>query len=187
VKVLDFGLAKVFARDLSEQDSKGATVTATAGLAVVGTPAYMSPEQLRGLPVDTRADVWAFGCVLFEMLSGEACFAGEHSSDVVAKVIEREPDFGLLPPQTPPAIRRLLRRCLEKDPRRRLRDIGDARLEIADAMAEITEGPIRVQPLQRTSRWKLAVTRCSEPRAHCSPVSSSRACESAGSACSRAI
>ena len=158
VKVLDFGLAKVFALESGEQESKGATVTATAGLAVVGTTAYMSPEQLRGLPVDKRADVWAFGCVLFEMLSGEVCFAGEHSSDVVAKVIEREPDIGLLPPQTPPAIRRLLRRCLEKDPRRRLRDIGDARLEIADAMAEITEGPIRVQPLQRTSRWKLAVT-----------------------------
>jgi len=154
VKVLDFGLAKVFTR---EQDARGVTVTATAGLGVVGTPAYMSPEQLRGLPVDKRVDVWAFGCVLFEMLCGEASFAGEHSSDVVARVIEREPDFGLLPPPTPPAILRLLRRCLEKDPGRRLRDIGDARLEIADAMAEVTQGRIRAPIMQRASRLKLAV------------------------------
>jgi serine/threonine-protein kinase len=158
VKVLDFGLAKVFASEHDGQEPQGAVVTATAGLAaIVGTPAYMSPEQLRGLPVDKRADVWAFGCVLYEMLSGEASFAGEHSSDVVAKVIEREPDFGLLPPRTPPTIARLLSRCLAKDPRRRLRDIGDARLEIADAMAEVEAGPPRAALVQTASRLKLAV------------------------------
>src|SRR6185436_18256837 len=142
VKVLDFGLARILAREHADHDPRGVTVTATGGLGnLIGTPAYMSPEQLRGLPVDKRADVWAFGCVLFEMLSGDATFDGEHSSDVLARVLEREPDFGRLPPGTPAAVQRLLRRCLEKDPRRRLRDVGDARLEIADARAEIADVP----------------------------------------------
>jgi Tol biopolymer transport system component len=154
VKVLDFGLARAFARERDPGDPRGATVTAAMGPGVVaGTPAYMSPEQLRGLPPDKRADVWAFGCVLFEMLTGQACFAGDHSSDVVAKVIEREPDFGVLPPRTPPAVLRLLRRCLEKDPRRRLRDIGDARLELSEATTELTQAP-RAPPVQPRSRMK---------------------------------
>jgi serine/threonine-protein kinase len=98
----------------------------------------MSPEQARGLPVDKRTDIWAFGCMLFEMLAGERAFAGETSTDVIAKVLEREPAFEALPADVTPAIGRLLRRCLEKDPRRRLRDIGDARLDLAESRAPST-------------------------------------------------
>ena len=133
VKLLDFGLAKAFATEAeaSERDSPTVTALDIGGRAVMGTPAYMSPEQARGLPVDKRADIWAFGCVLYEMLAGRRAFAGERPSDVVAQIIEREPDFGALPPDTPSAIGRLVRRCLAKDPRQRLRDIGDARFELA--------------------------------------------------------
>jgi Tol biopolymer transport system component len=156
VKVLDFGLARVFEREQEPGDPRGVTVTVATGPGVVvGTPAYMSPEQLRGLPLDKRADVWSFGCVLYEMLSGHAPFAGDHSSDVVARVIEREPDFGLLPARSPPTLRRLLRRCLEKDPRRRLRDMGDARLEIAEATAELTQAT-HAPLVPSSSRAKIA-------------------------------
>jgi serine/threonine-protein kinase len=137
VKVLDFGLAKMIDPTIEGTDTKAGTATAIdMGLlgAVLGTPAYMSPEQARGLPTDKRTDVWAFGCVLYEMLSGERAFAGERSSEIVAKIIEREPDFGALPADIPRTIRRLIQRCLEKDPRRRLRDLGDARLELIDAI-----------------------------------------------------
>jgi eukaryotic-like serine/threonine-protein kinase len=138
VKLLDFGLAKVFDPSSTGSGHEGATVTAlnlAAGGAIMGTPAYMSPEQARGLPVDKRTDIWAFGCVLYEMLTGQAAFAGVQASDVIAKVIEREPDYGALSPGTPRAVRRLVRRCLDKEPRERLRDIGDARLELAEAAA----------------------------------------------------
>ncbi|MGH8496365.1 MAG: protein kinase domain-containing protein, partial [Gammaproteobacteria bacterium] len=137
VKLLDFGLAKI--SDPVGEGSNGQAATATAlefavgGAGVMGTPAYMSPEQARGLPVDKRSDVWAFGCVLYEMLTGERAFGGERSSDVVAKVIECAPDLGALPGGVPRTVHRLLRRCLEKDPRRRLRDMGDARLDLMDA------------------------------------------------------
>ena len=137
VKVLDFGLAKVFVGDGSGADlSRSPTLTAggTREGVILGTAAYMSPEQARGKAVDKRADVWAFGCVLYEMLTGRAAFAGESVTDVLACIIEREPDFSLLPPTTPPAIRRLLRRSLEKDRKRRLSDIADARIEIDDAL-----------------------------------------------------
>src|SRR5260221_4024942 len=87
----------------------------------------MSPEQARGKPVDKRTDIWAFGCVLYEMITGRAVFAGETISDMIARILEREPDWGTLPDTTPPGIRRLLQRCLEKAPRERLRDIRDAR------------------------------------------------------------
>ena len=133
VKVLDFGLAKSF------RDHIGAgttTVTAT-GLAVVGTAAYMSPEQARGAEVDPRTDVWAFGCVLYQMLTGLRAFDGATASDAIASVLTREPDLEALPPQVDPSVRRLLRRCLQKDVRSRLRDIGDARLEIDDALAAL--------------------------------------------------
>ena len=95
----------------------------------------MSPEQARGLPVDKRTDVWAFGCLLFEMLAGRRAFAGETVSETMTAVLEREPDWSGLPEETPQAVRRLLRRCLEKDPHRRLHDIADARIEIDDALA----------------------------------------------------
>ena len=103
---------------------------------VVGTPAYMSPEHARGQVVDKRTDIWAFGCVLFEMLGGRAAFQRETTTDTIAAVLEREPDWAALPQDTPAGVRRLLQRCLAKDPRQRLHDIADARLEIADVLAE---------------------------------------------------
>ena len=99
----------------------------------------MSPEQARGLPVDKRTDIWAFGCVLYEMLTGRVAFAGETISDSIARILEREPDWSALPAATPAPIRRLLLRCLTKDPKKRLRDIGDVRIEI-DAMDEVLPG-----------------------------------------------
>jgi eukaryotic-like serine/threonine-protein kinase len=134
VKLLDFGIAKVFAPAPGEASVNEDTVTLVTDEhpPIVGTPAYMSPEQARGLPVDRRTDVWAFGCVLYELLTHRRAFPGERLSDVIAKVIEREPDFEALPATIPPAVRRLLERCLAKDVRRRLRDMGDARLEIEE-------------------------------------------------------
>jgi serine/threonine protein kinase len=102
---------------------------------ILGTAAYMAPEQARGKPVDKRADVWAFGVVLYEMLTGRAAFAGDTITDIIAAVVTREPDWTAVPATTPGSIRRLLARCLEKDPKRRLRDIGDARLEFEEMSA----------------------------------------------------
>jgi hypothetical protein len=138
VKVLDFGLAK--AADPSSSSgsvSESPTLTARAtqmGM-IIGTAAYMSPEQARGKSVDRRADVWAFGVVLYEMLTGQRAFAGPEITDVLAKVIERDADFDRLPPATPATIRTLLRRCLTKDPKQRLRDIGEARVTIDEVIA----------------------------------------------------
>jgi len=139
VKVLDFGLAKVYDGDAGEAGSDPSLsptmsrhVGTQAGV-ILGTAAYMSPEQARGKPVDKRADIWAFGVVLFEMLAGRRLFAGETVSDTLAAVLTREPDWTMLPSSTPPGVRRLLTRCLERDSRKRLRDIGDARLELDDA------------------------------------------------------
>jgi serine/threonine-protein kinase len=131
VKVLDFGLAK--ASQPSVSTALDATVTATGSGVVLGTVAYMSPEQARGHAVDKRADIWAFGCVLFEMLTGRDAFEGPTPSDTLAAILERDPDLQALPTITPPNIERLLKRCFEKDPKRRLRDIGEARVEIDDA------------------------------------------------------
>ncbi len=138
VKVLDFGLAKLVQASDPEAEastllSQSPTITSPAATrlgAVMGTPAYMSPEQARGMPVDWRTDVWAFGCVLFEMLSGRSAFGGETISDTIAKILEREPDWHALPASTPARIRELLRRCLQKDQRHRLHDISDVRIEI---------------------------------------------------------
>jgi serine/threonine protein kinase/Tol biopolymer transport system component len=131
VKVLDFGLAKPASVEASESDPIGGT---QAGM-ILGTAAYMSPQQARGQVVDKRADIWAFGCVLYEMLTGRVAFAGETVSDTIGKILEREPDWSALPPTTPAVIRRLLHHCLAKDPKQRLRDIGDVRIEI-DAIDE---------------------------------------------------
>ena len=133
VKVLDFGLAKVRPVAGAPADSSSAQTLSSGGTregTVLGTAAYMSPEQARGQAVDKRADIWAFGCVLYEMLAGRRAFRGDTLPDTIAAVLEREPDFAALPASTPAGVRSLLRRCLEKDPRRRLRDIGDARLEL---------------------------------------------------------
>jgi serine/threonine-protein kinase len=135
VKVLDFGLAKALEADRRDGvDSEWSTNAMTAVGVALGTAAYMSPEQARGRPVDRRADVWAFGCVLYEALTGHRAFPGETAPDALAAVLDREPDWQRLPPDTPPIISRLLRRCLRKDPAQRLRDIGDARLEIEEAL-----------------------------------------------------
>lgn len=141
VKVLDFGLAKSVVGD-GTADLTIAPQTFGSGLRagiVMGTAAYMSPEQARGLPVDRRTDIWAFGCVLYEMLTGRVAFAGDTISDSIAKVLEREPDWTALPDATPVAIRRLLARSLVKDSKKRLKDIGDVRLEI-DAIDERVPG-----------------------------------------------
>jgi eukaryotic-like serine/threonine-protein kinase len=138
VKVLDFGLARVVPAK-SEADSQSPTVTIDRtheGL-VMGTAPYMSPEQARGLPVDKRTDIWAFGCVLYEMLTGRAAFVRDTLTDTLAAVIQGEADWSRLPVNTPGDIRRLLARSLEKDPKQRLRDIGDA---LADLTPEAHEG-----------------------------------------------
>ena len=139
VKVLDFGLAKALdpAAASSPQAMNSPTITSPAmtqaGM-ILGTAAYMAPEQARGTAVDKRADVWAFGVVLYEMLTGQRLFTGATVSDTIAAVLTREPEWTTLPPGTPPPIRKLLRRCLEKDRKRRLADAADARLEIDDAL-----------------------------------------------------
>jgi serine/threonine protein kinase len=136
VKVLDFGLAKditpASARDLSQ--SPTVMMDGTSAGAILGTAAYMSPEQARGLVVDKRTDIWAFGCVLFEMLAGRPAFDGRTGTDVLVSILERAPDWIALPPSTPRAVVRLLERCLEKEPRRRWRDIADARADLDDAL-----------------------------------------------------
>ncbi len=140
VKVLDFGLAKALAGEMAEGDiSTSPTMTAAATQAgiILGTAAYMAPEQAKGKPVDRRADVWAFGCVLYEMLTGRAPFAGEGVSEVLAHVITQEPDFDALPRNLPPQMSDTIRRCLRKDPRMRLPDIAAARI----ALVESTEAP----------------------------------------------
>jgi len=139
VKVLDFGLAKALESESSALDaSHSPTMSAVATRAgvLMGTAAYMSPEQARGKTVDRRADIWAFGCVLYEMLRGKKVFDGDTVSDSLAAVIRADPDWNALPPATPPRILALLRRCLEKDAKRRLRDIGEARILLEDLIAD---------------------------------------------------
>ncbi|HTM32084.1 MAG TPA: protein kinase [Vicinamibacterales bacterium] len=141
VKVLDFGLAKAMAPAGSSPDvSPSPTITTPAMMTgagvILGTAAYMSPEQARGKVAGKRADIWAFGCVLYELLAGRRVFEADEVADVLARVLTLQPDWSLLPPTVPAGIQRLLSRCLEKDPKRRLADIADARLEIDDALAE---------------------------------------------------
>jgi serine/threonine-protein kinase len=167
VKVLDFGLAKALADDPASADvsnSPTLSMAATKAGIILGTAAYMSPEQARGKPADRRADIWSFGVVLYEMLTGKMAFRGETSSDVLAAVIKEEPGWDLLPARTPAAIRKLLRRCLEKDPERRLQAIGEARIEIEQALAHPQEaapaslaaGAIR-SPWSRLVPWGIVV------------------------------
>ena len=140
VKVLDFGLAKAFdpvGTDGVDEASQSPTLTspaATRAGVILGTAAYMSPEQARGRSIDKRADVWAFGCMLYEMLAGTRPFAGDDVSQTIARVIEREPDWEKLSTIAPPPVVRVIRRCLQKDVRQRFRDIGDVRLELLDAV-----------------------------------------------------
>jgi serine/threonine protein kinase len=138
-KVLDFGLAKAADESVAAGDQSNSptvTISATRAGVILGTAAYMSPEQARGPAVDKRTDSWAFGVVLYEMLTGRGLFAGETVSDTLAGVLKSDPDWSALPAETPWAIRRLLRRCLERDRKRRLHDIADVRIEIEEALAE---------------------------------------------------
>jgi Tol biopolymer transport system component len=155
VKVLDFGLAKVSIRtDADGTASPTVSVDPTREGIILGTAAYMSPEQARGEAVDKRSDIWAFGCVLFELLTGRAAFAGKTIPDILSAVLEHEPNWALLPATTAPAIRRLLQRCLEKDLKRRERDIGDAAIELSDAM---TSPSNLTPPRARAPRWMWGV------------------------------
>ena len=155
VKVLDFGLAKT-----TISKSTGSEPTVTQAGRVMGTPAYMSPEQARGKPMDRRTDIWSFGCLLYEMLTGHLPFEGETTTDILARIIEREPDWDLLPEATPPNIRVLLWRCLAKDPRRRLQHIGDAVIEIDETLNAPPDKPVLAEPLVKvTDRrwWRLGI------------------------------
>ena len=179
VKVLDFGLAKALKADHSSPDvtsSPTMTAASTQAGVVIGTAAYMSPEQARGKSVDKRTDIWAFGSVLYEMLTGRKAFGGETVSDALAAVLRSDPDWAALPPETPAGIRRLLRRCLERDPRKRLHDIADARIEMEDrGDAETPSIPPRARPgravaaalaaaaLAALVTWKLAADRAPAP------------------------
>jgi serine/threonine protein kinase/Tol biopolymer transport system component len=164
-KVLDFGLAK--ALDPGDHAPEGSladspTITSPAMTmrgVILGTAAYMSPEQAAGRPVDKRSDLWAFGVVMLEMLTGRPVFTGESVSHVLASVLKSDPDWSRLPAETPPAIRRLLRRCLEKDRKRRIADASDVRLEIEDAMVRTPPGEeptaigaVSASP-RRSARW----------------------------------
>jgi Tol biopolymer transport system component len=149
VKVLDFGLAKV--SDVARQTNPStATVTAvsTSGV-ILGTTAYMSPEQTRGEDIDRTTDVWAFGCVLYEMLTGKPVFDGKTTTEVLADVLKMEPDWQRLPEGIPPLVQRVLRRCLQKDRRQRLQCMGDVRLDIADAGTLIVTQPGERHPGSR--------------------------------------
>jgi serine/threonine protein kinase/WD40 repeat protein len=157
-KILDFGLAKAFVAPAPPDDRRAPTRSGTEtrdGL-ILGTPAYMSPEQARGQEVDKRSDIWAFGCVLFEMLCGSPAFARATIADTFAAVIDSEPEWRALTAETPPEIRRLLARCLHKDPNRRLHDIADARIEIEEALSPplASSASRAIEPAQR-NRWML--------------------------------
>ncbi|HTR02833.1 MAG TPA: protein kinase [Thermoanaerobaculia bacterium] len=157
VKVLDFGLAKAMELPFAGDMSRSPTLVMSDSRPgeIVGTPEFMSPEQARGKETDRRTDIWAFGCILFESLSGKRAFTGETVPDAVGAILHLEPDWASLPPRTPERIRELLRLCLEKDPGRRLRDAGDARLEIEAALAGIS-GSGALAPARTAGGWSLA-------------------------------
>ena len=162
VKVLDFGLAKALDPTPTGDPSQSPTVTGTVGGTregiILGTAAYMSPEQARGKTLDRRTDIWSFGCVLYEMFTGQAAFLGETLSDTIAKVLDHEPDWQALPTQTPVLVRRLLRRCLDKDPKDRLRDIGDARVELREAVTGPLTGDVAAVPVApQPAGWRQAL------------------------------
>ena len=143
VKVLDFGLAKAVTRagDIDVAASPTISLPLTLAGTIHGTPAYMSPEQVKGHEIDKRTDIWAFGCVLFEMLTGQRLFGGDDLTEILVAVMTREPDWSLLPAATPQPVVRLLKRCLKRQLRERLRDIGDARLEFDAALESHADGP----------------------------------------------
>jgi len=160
VKVLDFGLAKALAGDTTSVDiSTSPTISrmATQQGVLLGTAAYMSPEQAKGKSVDRRADIWAFGCVLYEMLTGKIAFPGDSVTDTLAGVIRAEPDWSLLPSSTPMRVRVLLQRCLQKDPKQRLRDIGDARISLDEVLSGAPDPAVASTPAVSAHLWGRAL------------------------------
>jgi len=158
VKLLDFGLANGTEGGPLEWERGSPTISVvpTSEGLILGTAAYMSPEQARGQPLDKRTDVWSFGCVLYETLTGHRAFEGDTGSDTLAAVLEREPDWDELPEATPPAVRTLLRRCLRKDRAGRLHAVADARIEIEEALAGPAEQTVADgrPPGTAESRWR---------------------------------
>ena len=160
VKILDFGLAKALDATASANsgdaaslhNSPTASFHATEAGIILGTAAYMSPEQARGKPLDRRSDIWSFGVVLFEMLTGRRLFTGETSSDILAAVLTRDPDWTSLPAATPPRLRELLRKCLERNPKQRLHDIGDARLELDEKSGFHLRSEPKLEPARARRR-----------------------------------
>lgn len=155
IKILDFGLAKTY-----EGEQGDTAVVATAAVApttragvVLGTPGYMSPEQARGAHIDKRTDVWGFGCLLYEMLTGRRAFIGDTAPDAMAAVLRGDVDWGRLPMNTPPGLRRLIMRCLRPDPRERIQDIGDARIEIVELSRGDSQGLLLEAGSRPTGRW----------------------------------
>src|SRR5882672_4744791 len=157
VKVLDFGLAKMLETERTPSSlsmSPTIGVHATYAGVILGTASYMSPEQARGKPLDQRTDIWSFGCVLFEMLTGRKTFdAGETVSDAVAAILTRDPDWTALPAGLPSGVRSVLRRCLKKDPERRLHHIADARLELEEPGASFEALPAGAAPARSAPLW----------------------------------
>jgi len=178
VKVLDFGLAKATSTDPASGPTvilQGDSVSLSREGVVLGTPTYMSPEQARGRKTDKRTDIWAFGCVLFECLTGARTFSGETVTDILGAIVHKDPDWERLPAATPPRVRDLLRRCLAKDPKQRLRDIGEARVALAEAIADPSStallasgifagaaglgeaGGVRAEATRKRRRWSIAL------------------------------
>src|SRR5690348_1563089 len=160
VKVLDFGLAKAMRGDAIEQnvyDSPTFSLAATAHGLILGTAAYMSPEQARGQAVDERTDVWAFGCVLYEMLVGRPAFRGDHVSDILASVLAREPDFSEIPATVPPRLLDVVRRCLVKNPKQRWQAIGDLRVELEQIRAHPVVASAAARSEEHTSELQSPV------------------------------
>lgn len=167
IKILDFGLAKALEGDASEEEllnSPTLSAVATRAGVLLGTAAYMSPEQARGKRADRRADIWAFGCVLYEMLTGQGPFSGETTSDVLACVIRAEPDWPAVSGSVPARIRELMHRCLQKDPRQRLQAIGEARITLEEVLsgapqeARAPQAQTAAEPVwQRALPWAAGV------------------------------
>jgi serine/threonine-protein kinase len=157
VRVLDFGLAKALEGNPSSIDiSTSPTISRMATMqgVLLGTAAYMSPEQAKAKPVDRRADIWAFGCALYEMLTAKTAFQGERVTDTLASIIKEEPDWSQLPVATPMRVRVLLQRCLQKDPKQRLRDIGDARISLDEVLAGAPDLALAGTPQRVSPKWR---------------------------------
>src|SRR5215470_6716964 len=157
VKVLDFGLAKAYATDTSNvslSNSPTISMAATQQGVILGTAAYMSPEQAKGRSLDRRTDIFSFGCVLYEMLTGRSAFEGEDVADILGAVLKTEPDWTRLPPEAPPAVRRLLQLCLEKNLRNRRSDASDVRIDLERAQKEEPPAPVMVAESSRRITWE---------------------------------